>query len=71
MEEKDIKLYEKFKSLIDVGFNERDAINFFSTLKATQYDRLIDIFKNNDFPDIKPGTREKILQILQALRLKM
>lgn len=65
---KDSELLEKFQAAVKSKLDEAAAINFFSKLKPEEYDRLIEIFTNNEFPNINNQTKEKLLIILKKLK---
>ena len=67
MSEEDKRLFEKFSKVVSSSLDEQSAIQFFSELKKDEYSRLIEIFQNNDFPNIKNETKNKLLLILNKL----
>jgi hypothetical protein len=69
MIEDDKNLLEKMESAMkDAAGNPQAAIEFFSALKKGEYDRLIAVFEENEFPGIAGKTRERALKILKILR---
>lgn len=71
MEQKDQELFNKFSravSSLNGRSDEAVAIDFFAGLNQDEYDSLIDIFTNNQFPDMAEPTREKLLLILKKLK---
>jgi hypothetical protein len=68
MEINDQELIKKFQQAIGANLDKDQAIDFFAKLNVDEYGRLLDVFTNNEFPEIGRETKEKILIILQQLK---
>lgn len=62
------ELWAKFKQAISANLDKDQAIDFFANLNTDEYDRLLDIFANNEFPEIGEEVRKKMIIILQQLK---
>ena len=71
MNEEDKNLFQKFQTIMNNKVDNETAIQFFSQLNLNEYNRLIELFENNDFPDIKTETKNKVLLILNRLRSEL
>ncbi len=65
---KDKELLDKFQQAIEAKLSYEEAIDFFAKLNADEYDRLLEIFTNNDFSEIDNETKNKLIVILQQLK---
>ena len=67
MQEKQKLLYDKFSELIKVGFNEKTINKFFSRLNDNDYEILITLFEEGDFPGVNEEDKEKVIEVLYSM----
>ncbi|OGF27616.1 hypothetical protein A2331_04340 [Candidatus Falkowbacteria bacterium RIFOXYB2_FULL_34_18] len=68
MNDDDKKLLQKFENVVGKNMDEQAAVMFFAKLSLNEYNRLIEIFANNYFPNIKDKTKQKVLVVLKKLK---
>ena len=59
----DQELLEKFQQAMSANLDKDQAIDFFANLNAGEYDRLLNVFTNNEFPEIKDETKNNNINV--------
>ena len=69
MDDQNQELLAKIDEVVRSGLSESSAIQFLALLSISEYDRMIEIFKDTDTTGLPEHTRRKLVTILEKLRI--